>query len=178
MKLRYLINTSLLIAIAIVLAQVVKIIPIGTPGAVLLPMHIPILICGLVCGKKYGLFAGIITPLLAFLISGMPIIFPVGLSMMFELATYGFVAGYACKNLKFNPYVSLLIAMVVGRAVYGIAAAIFYGFANFDFGLQMFIQASFIVALPGIIIQLIIIIPLVKAIEKIQPRNKLSQVNA
>ncbi|MEO4052708.1 ECF transporter S component [Solibacillus sp. CAU 1738] len=178
MKTRYLIYTSLFIAIAIVLAQVVKIIPIGTPGAVLLPLHIPILLCGFVCGKKYGLLAGIITPLVSFLITGMPMIFPIGLSMMFELGTYGFMAGFLYKNLKVNPYISLLVSMLVGRAIYGIAAAILFSFANFDFGLQMFIQAAFVVALPGIIIQLIIIVPLVKAIEKIEKRNNFSQVNA
>lgn len=178
MKVRYLIYTSLFIAIAIALAQIVKVLSIGTPGSVLLPMHIPILLCGFICGKRYGLLAGILTPLIAFLISGMPVIFPIGISMMFELGTYGFVAGYTYKTYNFNPYISLLVSMLLGRIVFGIVAAILYGFANFDFGLQMFIQAAFIVALPGILIQLIVVIPLVKAIEKIKIQNKLPHVNA
>ena len=178
LKARYLVYTSLFIAIAIVLAQIVKVLPLGTPGAILLPMHIPILLCGFICGKKYGLLAGILTPFIAFLISGMPIIFPVGLSMMFELATYGFVAGYTYKNMKLNPYISLLASLLIGRIVFGVAGAILYGFSNFDFGLQIFIQAAFIIALPGILIQLIIVIPLVKAIEKFQTQNQLPQVNA
>lgn len=178
MKNRYLIYTSLFIAIAIVLAQVVKLIPIVTPGSVLLPMHIPILLCGFICGKKYGLLAGIITPLVSFLITGMPMIFPIGLSMMFELGAYGLMAGLLYKNLKLNPYISLLVSMLVGRAVYGIAAAALFSFAKFEFGFEMFIQGAFVTALPGIIIQLIIIVPLVKAIEKIEKRNNFSQVNA
>lgn len=178
MKVRYLIYTSLFIAIAIALAQIVKVLPIGTPGSVLLPMHIPILLCGFICGKRYGLLAGILTPLIAFLVSGMPVIFPIGISMMLELGTYGFVAGYTYKTYNLNPYISLLVSMLLGRIVFGIVAAILYGFANFDFGLQMFIQAAFIVALPGILIQLIVVIPLVKAIEKIKIQNKLPHVNA
>lgn len=178
LKVHYLIYTSLFIAVAIILAQIVKILPLGSSGAILLPLHIPILLCGFVCGRRYGFLAGMLTPFVAFLISGMPVIFPIGLSMMFELATYGFVAGYTYKKLKLNSYICLLVSMLAGRVVFGIVAAILYGFANFDFGLQMFIQAAFIIALPGILIQLIVVVPLVKAFEKIVTPNKLPHVNA
>ena len=33
-------------------------------GNMLLPMHIPVLLCGLICGWKYGALVGFTTPLL------------------------------------------------------------------------------------------------------------------
>ncbi len=60
----------------------------------LLPMHIPVLLCGLICGWKYGILVGFILPLLRHTIFGMPILFPTGIAMAFELATYGFVIGF------------------------------------------------------------------------------------
>lgn len=62
-------------------------------GNALSPMHIPVLMCGLLCGWPYGLLIGFIAPLLRFALFGMPPLMPAGLAMMFELATYGALAG-------------------------------------------------------------------------------------
>ena len=61
-------------------------------GSMLLPMHIPVFLCGLICGWQYGAIVGLILPLTRSLFFIMPP-FYVALAMTFELATYGFVAG-------------------------------------------------------------------------------------
>jgi len=114
MNLRKVILSSLFLALALVLPFLTGQIP--TIGRLLLPMHIPVLICGLVCGWQYGLTVGLIAPILRGIMFGMPPLMPVGITMAFELAVYGMVAGLAFKMLKekygFTPlsiYLSLLV---------------------------------------------------------------------
>jgi len=88
-------------------------------GNLLLPMHIPVLLCGLICGWKYGLPVGFILPLFRYMIFGMPPIFPIGIAMAFELATYGFVVGFIYSRSRWQCvialYRSMIVAMVAGR---------------------------------------------------------------
>lgn len=88
----------------------------------LCPMHIPVILCGFICGWQYGLLIGVMAPLLRSLTLGMPPIFPTAVAMAFELATYGAISGILYQVLpKKKPfiYVALLIAMIVGRLVWG-----------------------------------------------------------
>ena len=63
-------------------------------GDTLLPMHIPVMLCGLICGYNYGFVVGLILPFLRSVIWGMPPIYPNAVWMALELCTYGFVIGY------------------------------------------------------------------------------------
>lgn len=140
-------------------------------GNKLLPMHIPILLCGFVCGWRYGLIAGFITPITRSLIYGMPPMFPIAASMAFELATYGLIAGFLYHKLaktKTNLFISLISAMIGGRIVWGIVSYLIYGMKNIPYGLEIFIGGAFLNAIPGIIIQLIIIPIVITALEKAQ----------
>lgn len=161
-----LVFTALCIGIGLLLPQLIKMLPIPNGPAIISPMHIPILICGFLCGPRYGAFAGFITPLIAFILTGMPPIFPVGLSMMFELATYGFLTGLLYKVTKEKVIVSLVLAMIGGRIVYGIVSAILFNAAGWPFGMEAFITGAFITALPGIIIHLILIPMVVLALKR------------
>lgn len=137
-------------------------------GNKVLPMHIPILLCGFICSWKYGLLVGFITPLLRFSLFSMPAM-PNALTMAFELATYGAVAGLLYNKFgksKARIYVSLLIAMVSGRLVWGIASMIVYGINQVAFTWQMFLTGSLLNAIPGIIVQLVLIPILIFTIEK------------
>jgi thiamine transporter ThiT len=67
-------------------------------GSMMLPMHIPVLLCGLICGWKYGLMAGAVLPLLRSALFGMPPLFPTAAAMAFELAAYGFLSGFRCGH--------------------------------------------------------------------------------
>lgn len=132
-------------------------------GRVLAPMHIPVLLCGFLCGMPYAFFIGLIAPTLRFILLGIPPIFPIGIAMTFELATYGLVAGFLYKVLSKktrNIYVSLIGAMIAGRVIWGIAMFVIACVSELNFSLEMFIAGAFINAIPGIICH-IVIIPLI-----------------
>ena len=129
-------------------------------------MHIPVLLCGFLCGWKYGAVCGAVVPFLSSLVTGMPVMWPQGASMIFELAVYGLVTGLLYRGMHRNVYLSLAAAMTAGRIVSGIAKAVFFGMAGKPFGLAAFISGAFTVAIPGIILQLVLIPVLVTALER------------
>ncbi len=138
-------------------------------GNMLLPMHIPVLICGMVCGWEYGLAVGAILPLLRSGIFGMPPIYPTALAMTFELATYGIVSGLLCKKFfkgTAGIYFSLLMAMISGRIVWGIAQAVLLGAGGKTFTLSAFWAGAVLNAVPGIILQLLLVPAVVVLLEK------------
>lgn len=129
-------------------------------GSMLCPMHLPVLICGFVCGWPWGLAVGFIAPLLRSLTLGMPPLFPTAICMALELAAYGVTAGLMHKMLpRKKPYIycSLLTAMAVGRLVWGAAMFIFVGLNGGAFTLAAFVAGAFTNAIPGIILQVILI---------------------
>lgn len=132
-------------------------------GSMLCPLHIPVLICGFICGWPWGLAVGFIAPLLRSLTLSMPPLFPTAVCMAFELATYGAVAGLMHRILpKKKPFIycSLLTAMVSGRIIWGIAMMVCMGIKGNAFTINAFLAGAFFNAIPGIIIQ-IIVIPIV-----------------
>lgn len=138
-------------------------------GTMLLPMHVPILICGFVCGWKYGLLVGFTTPLLRSFIFTMPLLFPNAVSMAFELATYGAIVGilyYKLSSCKLRIYISLLVAMFAGRITWGTVMVIISGISHSTFSWQMFMSGALLNAIPGIILQLVLIPLLVFTLEK------------
>lgn len=134
-------------------------------GPVFLPMHIPVLLCGFVCGWQYGLAVGLLTPLLSSF-TGMPPLFPTAIAMMFELGAYGCLTGLLRRKLGCNVYVSLIAAMLGGRVVSGLANAALMGVAGKAYGLTAFLSASFVTAVPGIVIQVVLIPLVVLALER------------
>lgn len=152
---------SLMVAMGIVLPFLTASNP--QLGSIFLLMHIPVLIAGLVLGPKYGLIVGMMTPILRSLLFTLPPLYPQALIMMFELGAYGFFIGLAYHHLPkrtIDVYASLFIALLLGRAVWGIAASIFYPLAGFNFSFQIFLKTAFVTSLPGLGIQ-IVLIPLV-----------------
>lgn len=138
-------------------------------GNALCPMHIPVLICGFIAGPWYAAAVGAIAPLLRFLIFGMPPVFPIGIAMCFELAAYGAVSGLLYKLLPkktLNIYASLIAAMLVGRAVWGIVRAVLSGASGSPFTWQAFLAGGFINAVPGIILHILLIPIIVMALER------------
>lgn len=142
-------------------------------GSMLCPMHIPVILCGFFCGGYWGLAVGFIAPLLRSLALGMPPLFPVATCMAFELATYGLVAGILHKKLskdsahyKRNIYITLIAAMVVGRIVWGLAMFACLGFETSKFGLSAFVAGAITTAIPGIVLQLVLIPVIVIALRK------------
>lgn len=144
-------------------------------GKSLLPMHIPVLLCGFFCGPWYAMAVGFIAPYLRFLLFAMPAVMPDGIVMSVELATYGLVAGLLYRLLpktKLSVYVSLIGAMLAGRIVWGIARFILYGLGKTSFSFTAFLTIGFVNALPGIIVQIILIPVLVIALRRFIPSDR------
>lgn len=139
-------------------------------GNMLLPMHIPVMLCGLICGKWYGLGVGAALPIIRSMACAMPTLYPTALAMAFELATYGFVVGllYEKSNRKCvkSLYCAMLWAMLSGRAVWGAVMCALLGINNSKFGFSAFLSAAFFNAVPGIVLQLIIVPSVMVALEK------------
>lgn len=151
--------SAMFVAIGIVLPMITG--NIQQIGNMLLPMHIPVFLCGLICGWKYGLIVGAILPLLRSSLFGMPPLYPTALAMTFELATYGAVSGIMYNHSKwqciFVLYRSMIVAMLLGRMLWGLAEVILLGFAGNTFTWSAFMAGAFFNAIPGIIVQLTLI---------------------
>lgn len=159
--------SAMFLAVALVLPFITGQIP--EIGAMLCPMHLPILLCGYFCGGPWGLAVGLIAPVLRSMIFGMPPMYPTAISMAFELAAYGAISGLLYAKLpktKASVYISLVTAMIVGRLVWGAARFVFAGLNITAFGLQAFWAGAVTSAIPGIILQLILIPILVIALDK------------
>ncbi len=130
-------------------------------GSMLLPMHIPVFLCGLICGWQYGAAVGFIVPLMRSVLFGMPPLFPTATAMAFELLTYGLVVGLLYSRSRWQCvralYRCLLIAMVAGRVVWGLVQAVLLGLTGSAMTLQIFLAGALLNAVPGIIVQLILI---------------------
>ena len=139
-------------------------------GNMLLPMHLPVFLCGFICGFKYGMAVGFTLPLMRSLMFGMPVLFPNAVAMALELMTYGFVAGFVYTLIKkksiVSIYISLISAMLAGRAVWGVSSAILYGIGQKSYGIAAFFAGAFLEAIPGIILQLVLVPAIIISIEK------------
>ena len=152
------------LALCVVLPQAFHAIP--NAGSIYSPMHIPVLLCGLICGWSFGLLVGILGPILSSLFTGMP---PVAVlpTMVVELAIYGLMAGLLfhlirTKKLTLDLYISLIGAMLVGRVVAGLVRA--FIFSPGQVTMKAWATSYFVTALPGIVIQLILIPAIVYAL--------------
>ncbi len=164
---KYLVLAGLFLALGLIMPFLTAQIP--SVGSRLLPMHIPVLLCGFICGWPYGLIVGLITPILRSILFGMPPMFPTGLAMAFELAAYGFASGLLYGLFpKNNPfiYAALIISMVLGRVVWGVASIFLFGIINTAFTWKIFMTGAFINAIPGIVIQILLIPVIIIALQR------------
>lgn len=164
--------SAMFLALAFVLPFLTGQIP--QIGSMLCPMHIPVLLCGFFCGAPWGFGVGFLAPIFRSLVLGMPPMFPTAFCMAFELAAYGLVAGYLHKKLpksKGFVYVSLLCAMVIGRLVWGVVMFGCMGFAPSAFGFEAFMAGALFNAVPGIMIQIVLIPILVITLEKVMVKE-------
>ncbi|MBR2901945.1 MAG: ECF transporter S component [Clostridia bacterium] len=168
--------SALFLALAYVLPFLTGQIP--EIGSMLCPMHIPVLLCGFVCGWKWGLAVGLMAPITRSLILIMPPLFPTAVCMALELATYGAVAGLMYRRLprrKINLWISLLTAMVIGRIVWGGAMFLCVGLSGGTFALSAFVAGAFTNAIPGIILQIVAIPLILMLIERLRQGRKVTE---
>ena len=139
-------------------------------GGALSPMHIPVLLCGLICGGGAGFLCGLVGPVLSSLLSGMPPMLML-VRMIPELCVYGLVAGFAMKRLHTGSntkdvYISMIIAMIAGRIVGGIATAVFFAVTSGVYSVALWFASYFVESIPGIVIHLVVVPVLVFSLQK------------
>ena len=120
--------------------------------------------------RQYGAAVGFVAPLLRSVLFGMPPMYPVAIAMAFELLTYGLVIGLVYRRMvqkgAAGVYAALLIAMVAGRLVWGVAEVVLLGLGGKAFTAQAFLAGALLNAVPGIIVQLVLIPAVMAALQK------------
>ena len=164
---RKIVFSGLMLAVAFLLPFLTGQIP--QIGSMLLPMHLPVLICGFACGWPWGLAVGLIAPLFRSLIMTMPPMFPTAIAMAFEMAAYGAVCGllyqkFPKKNLLI--YAELIIAMIIGRIVWGTVSFVLISASGGAFTFEAFMAGALLNAVPGIILQIVLVPPIIMLLKK------------
>ncbi len=150
--------TAMCIALCVVLPMAFHSIPKG--GMIFSPMHLPVFLCGLICGPFFGLLCALAGPILSMLITGMP-----GVSslpgMLVELSIYSIIPYLFLKITKFKHlypflYIAVALGIVIGRSLGGVMSSLLYtGEGGYQF--SMFVNSYIIVGWPGILIQIVVI---------------------
>lgn len=170
MKKMSVVKKSILTAVCIALCYVVPLLFHGVQnaGRVFLPMHLPVFLCGLLCGWPYGLLCGLAGPALSSVLTQMP---PVAMlpSMMLELAVYGAIAGLMMqlvhtKSTYADLYISQITALVCGRIIAGLAQALI--FARGTYSITAWVSGYVVTSWPGTLIQLVLLPSVVFALMK------------
>lgn len=170
MKEMSVVKKSIITAVCIALCYVVPLLFHGVQnaGRVFLPMHLPVFLCGLICGWQYGLLCGLVGPALSSLLTSMP---PVAMlpSMMLELAVYGCVSGLMMrfirtKNTYADLYISLIAALLCGRVVAGLLQALI--FSKGAYSMTAWVSGYVVTSWPGTLIQLVLLPSVVFALMK------------
>lgn len=164
---RQLVLAALFLALAFVLPLLTG--QLQQVGSMLCPMHFPVLLCGFVLGGPWGFAVGFAAPLLRSVLFGMPPMFPIAISMAFELAAYGLVSGLVWRKVKHTlpmMYAALVTAMVAGRLVWGAVRFVLAGLTGSSFPFSAFLSGALLTAVPGIIAQLVLIPLILVALQK------------
>ena len=163
---RNMVVSALFLAVAYVLPNFTGNIP--QIGSMLLPMHLPTILCGFLCGTPWGAAVGFFAPLMRSAILGMPYMYPTAIAMAFEMAVYGFVSGFLYHRLSKTPrgvYAALIGAMVCGRIVWGVVMSVLLVGSGGSTS-AAFSAGAFTNAIPGIILQLVAIPAIVLSLQK------------
>ena len=159
-----LVLSAMMLAVGFVLPFLTGQIP--EVGSMMLPLHLPALICGFVCGWPWGLAVGFVLPLTRSLLFGMPPMIPTALCMAFELAAYGAFAGVLYQKFS-RVYPALIGAMLAGRIVWGLVSwAVYALLMDAPFAIAAFWTSGFVNAWPGMVLQLVLVPLIVTALKR------------
>ena len=163
-----LVTAAMLLAVGYILPFFTGQIP--QIGNMLCPMHLPVLLCGLLCGWKYGLAVGFLLPLLRSAVLTAPPMFPTAIAMAFALGAYGLRVGWLYARSRWQCvaalYRCLILAMIGGRVVWAAVRIVLSGVSGQAFTWQMFLSGAFLTAIPGIILQLAFIPVVMVALDR------------
>ncbi len=161
---RTVVYTGLFLALGILLPQMFHFLPIANVGKVMLPMHIPAILAGFLLGSRSGAVVGALSPIISCMLFQMPSVLTMPI-MAVEIMCYGIMAGVVSKNIK-STYLGLIIVMICGRIASGLMYVVMINlFGVSGLNMQMFVL-GLSAGVPGAILQLVIIPPMVKLIKK------------
>ena len=165
MDARKLTHGGFFVALALVLPSMFHLVGLGQ---VFLPMHIPVLFAGFICGPVVGMLVGMVSPVLSALLTGMPPLTPpTAQAMVIELGLYGLLTGLLFERLHLGAYMSLIGAMFAGRVAYGaIAYAILPAFGFPRVPLWAPLLGAVGKSLPGVILQIVCIPPVISLVKR------------
>lgn len=168
-KIQKLIFAALLFALGLVLPFLTM--QIRSIGNMFLPMHLPVLLCGLLIGPIHALIIGFLLPLTRSFIFGMPVFYPNAIAMSFEIAALGFFAGFFyVKKSKykciFELYKSIIASILISRMFYILMMLILMSFLQNKIAVVAIITRAFIACIPGVIIELTLIPIILLALQK------------
>lgn len=171
---RHIALTGLFVALGLVLPMAFH--AVGFGGPVFLPMHIPVLLAGLLLGPVSGLAVGLLAPTVSHLLTGMPPLSPPVLPLMIvELAAYGSVSGGLARRFQGRVLLPLAGALVAGRIALGLTAAVGYGFFGLEAPPLTYVAGAVITGLPGLALQVVLVPLLVRALARLQGRYLLQE---
>ena len=165
MKIKKLSFGAFFLALGLLLPQVFHFLGGSAAGSIFLPMHIPVILAGLLLGYKYGALLGLLCPVLSFFVLSMPQI-PMLYLMIIELMVYGLISALLYKKLKLNIFLALILTMVAGRIAKSILIFLALNVLNFSFPPALSTIPLLITGIPGIVIQIILIPTLVILFER------------
>ena len=171
MQIRRMVYAAMFLAIALLLPFLTGQIP--QVGGMLCPMHLPVLLCGFICGPFWGGAVGLVCPMLRHVFFGMPPVLT-AITMTFELCAYGILSGVFHRIAKkllgekslAAVYAALVLAMIGGRIVWGLASSVLMLAGQTEFSAAAFFAGGFVQAWPGILLQLVLIPPLYRLFDK------------
>lgn len=128
----------------------------GIAGMVFLPLHAAVFLAAMVMGIRGGLITALAAPAASFALSGMPPIAALP-AITIECCAYAAVAGWLVRDRRWRILPALIAAMLVGRLVSLGAWSAGLGAAP-NAAAQL--RALFVIGLPGIALQLVLLPPL------------------
>ena len=164
---KMIVRTALFLALAVLFPVVFH--QFGMGGRIFLPMHIPVLLAGFLGGPISGIVVGLLAPALSFALTGMPPTYAVPL-MSLELCLYGLTAGLFYYRLRMNIFIALLISLVLGRVGFAVGLLVLGLFIQLPYGIGTYFSVAVVAGIPGIIIQLVFIPPIVAAVMRRERR--------
>lgn len=153
---------ALCVALCVAMPQAFHLAGLGNAFS---PMHLPVLLCGLVCGWPYGAVCGVAGPLLSSALTSMP---PAAglVGMVPELCAYGLFSGLLLKLIRTGKtfadlYLALVPAMLLGRVAGGVAKAVTFLAQAKGYSIAAWVSSYLVGTLPAIVMQLIVLPALV-----------------
>jgi riboflavin transporter FmnP len=158
---KLIVRTALFLALAVIFP--IAFHQFGLAGRMFLPMHIPVLLAGFICGPVSGMLVGLLSPGLSFLITGFPPTYAVPL-MSIELPLYGLAAGLFYFRLRLNVFVAMGLTLIVGRLGFALGLLILGLFLELPYGVETYFKVAVVTGLPGILVQFVLLPPIVAAV--------------